>query len=233
MLHGEVYRLQGVKPRTATATHIPCHPEFSPTPPGTFTLNPLHKPFCRWDLYFPRLIHQLRMVSIPESSRPVFIGDPHGDAIEAQLNTISLVHAFEYEHMDGEDVAILDKDGDILPLDYDADTKTNTVNLHLLAQLEDESGMSDCDADAHAAAATAAMAALFNGMALGGTHSLSIDDIYQTQARMPAGIAFIELLTLAEIFALKEGRFEENLFCTHKTCGYGGNLYVNVKRLDR
>jgi hypothetical protein len=228
MVQGEVYSLQGVKPRTSAATSIPCRSEFSPNPPGVFTLDPAHKPFCQWDLSLPKQIHQLRLVSIPECDRPAFVGDPHGDAIEAGLKAIALVHAFEYEQVKGKDIAIVDKGGQIVGIDYKPDTVTNTINLHLWAQLENEAGMTDPMANKHAGHATDAMVQLFKGMVLHGTRSLSIDNWYPTQVRMPAGVSFPELMTLSEKFMLQGNIHVEDIECTHKTCGYGGNFYVNV-----
>jgi hypothetical protein len=228
MVQNEVYRLQGVKVRTAVATNIPCHSEFSPHPPGKFELNSSPKPFCTWELPLPKQIHQLRLVSIPECERPVFLGDPHGDAVETQLNAISLVHAFEYEGLPGKDVKITDESGHPLKLDYKPDKTTRTINLHLWAQLEDESGMNEKMANEHAAQATDALVALFKGLVMHGTRSLSIDNFHTTQVRMPPGIRFPELMTLAEKFTMLGNRLVENIECTGKTCGHGGNLYVSV-----
>jgi hypothetical protein len=221
-----VYQLMGVRERTAAATNIPCHSEFSPHPQGKFALNPKAKPFCKWNLSLPKQIHQLRLVSIPECERPVFFGDPHGDAVETELSAISLVHVFEYEQLPGKDVAITDKSGKTLILDYKPDDVTKTINLHLWAQMEDESNITEKMANEHAGHATDALVALFSGLVMHGRRSLSIDNLYSIQVPMPPGIRFVELMTLAEKFTLLENRHVEDIECTAKTCGHGGNLYV-------
>src|SRR6267378_6776793 len=93
----EEYKLRGVVPRSAVATNIPCHAEFSPHPPGKVELDPTKHPYCTWTLPLPKKVHQLRLVSVRDSDRPIFTGDPHGDAVDAQLNAVSLAQAFEYE----------------------------------------------------------------------------------------------------------------------------------------
>jgi hypothetical protein len=45
---------------------------------------------------------------------------------------------------------------------------------------------------------------------------------------MPLGIRFPELMTLAEKFVLCPDRGEDNAECTGKTCGHGGNLFVEA-----
>jgi len=228
----ETYELRGVVPRHATSTSVPCHSEFSPHPPGKFQLNPNNQPYCTWQLSLPKQIHQLRLIAIPDCDRPVFRGDPHGDTVEVQLCAVSLVHAFEYERVSEEEFGIFSKNGEVKGLDYLPDTVTKTINLHLWAQLEDESGMDQRKADEHAAKATKALVALFqeNGKALNmeGLKSLSIDNGHSTQVRTPLGIRFPELMTLAERFTLLGGRHMEDIECTGKTCGHGGNLYLNA-----
>jgi hypothetical protein len=226
MKRGQTYTLKGVLPRHAVATSLPCHSEFSPHPPGKFKLT--EKPYCKWKLTLPKQIHQLRLISIPECNRPIFLGDPHGDAVEAQVSAISLAHAFEYDAASSTGVKIVDKNENVQNLDYSPDKVTNTINLHLWAQLEDESGMDDDMANQHAREATDALVALFKGMVLRGTSSLSIDSGFTTQIKMPKGIRFSELMTLAEKFTLGGGKLLDTVECTGKTCGHGGNLYVAV-----
>jgi hypothetical protein len=228
MLQGETYRLQGIRARKAAAASIPSHPEFNPHPPGTFTLNPNHNPFCRWDLPLPKQVHQLRLVSIPESYRPLFTGDPHGDAVETQLSAVSLVHVLEYDEARGAQVAIVDSNGKTVGLDYSPDTATSTINIHLWAELEDESGMDEDMANEHAQNSTAALVDLFNGLVMQGKWSLSVDNLYSTQPRMPAGIRVPEVLTLAEKFAVLGNKpAHGQIDCTVKSCGHGGNFLVD------
>jgi hypothetical protein len=228
MARGAVYELKGVAPRHPTASTVPCHSEYSPHPIGKLQLNPDKEPYCRWELSLPKYIHQLRLISIPECDRPNFVGDPQGDAIEAQLGAISLVHAFEYERLPESKVKIIDQEGKSPDLNYEPDAVTKTINLHLWAQLEDESGMDDDMANQHAAQATDALVELFKGLVLKGRKSLSIDNGHTTQIRMPLGIRFAELMTLAEKFTLLGGKHQDAIDCTGRTCGHGGNLYVNV-----
>jgi hypothetical protein len=228
MARDERYSLHGVVPRTGAATAIPSHPEFSPNPPGTFSLSSEHQPFCRWELPQPKQVHQLRQVSIPEKYRPLFTGDPHGDAVDAQLSAISLVQVIEYEQPEAGAVAILDHSGRALKLDYTPDKATNTINLHLWAQRENESDMDDDMANAHARKATAALVALFDGLKMEGKWSLSVDNCYSIQTRMPDGIRFAELMTLAEKFTLRESRSDMKILCTVKSCGHGANVHVNA-----
>lgn len=230
MQRDQTYRLRGIVPRRRIATNVPCHPEFSPHPPGTPQLNDEIKPFCRWKLSLPKQIHQLRLVSISECDRPVFTGDPHGDAVEVQLCAVSLAQAFEYDLASQADFGIFNDAGKVEGLDYTPDTKTTpqTINLHLWAQLENELGMSEKDADKHASRSTAELVRLFKDLVMEGTKSLSVNDCHSTQVRMPPGIRFPELMTLAEKFVLLSGRGEHNIECTGKTCGHGGNLFVSA-----
>jgi hypothetical protein len=222
------YSLHGVVPRTGCATSIPAHPEFNPNPAGKFSLSPNHQPFCRWELPQPKQVHQVRLLSIPEKCRPLFMDDPHGDAVDAQLNAISLVQVIEYEQPEAGAVAILDGDGKRLNLDYSPDTATHTVNLHLWAQQEKESGMTDPMANAHATKTTAALVALIDGLKMKGHWSLSVDNSCSTQTQMPEGIRYTELMTLTEKFTLRETRSDETILCTAKTCGHGGNIFINT-----
>jgi hypothetical protein len=225
MRRNAIYRLSGVKKRTAVATNIPCHLSFSSNPPGTFVLSKSPRPFCKWELSLPKQIHQLRLVSIQDSDRPVFVGDPHGDAVEAQLAAVSLVQAFEYEQAPKETVIVTENRHPV-KLDYEPDKVTQTINLHIWAQLEDESGMDDAMANQHAKEASGALVKLFSGLIMDGAKSLSIDNLHTTQVRTPAGIRFPEVMSLAERFSLLGHRLIDNLECTAKTCGHGGNLYL-------
>jgi len=228
MVQNENYELRGVVPRRAVATNVPCHAEFSPHPPGKLALDPNHKPYCTWTLPLPKKIHQLRLVSVRDSDRPIFTGDPHGDAVDAQLGAVSLAQAFEYEVASEKDFGIFNSKGKVKDLNYSPDDKNKppTVNLHLWAQLENELGMDDKQANAHASMSTGALVDLFKDLQMTGTKSLSVNDCFSTQLQMPQGIRFPELMTLAEKFVLLSGRGEENVECTGKTCGHGGNLFV-------
>jgi hypothetical protein len=230
MRPNEKYKLRGVVPRSAVATNVPCHSEFSPHPPGKFKLDPTKKPYCTWTLPLPKKVHQLRLVSVRDSDRPVFTGDPHGDVVEAQLNAVSLAQAFEYEVDPQDEFGIFDSKGKVKGLDYTPDDKNQppTINLHLWAQLENEQGMTEAEANAHASMSTGALVALFKNLVMGGTTSLSVNDCYSTQLQMPVGIRFSELMTLAEKFVLCPRRIVENVECTGKTCGHGGNLFVSA-----
>lgn len=235
MRRDEKYKLCGVFPRLSVATNVPCHTEFSPHPPGKLELDPENKPYCTWSLPLPKHIHQLRLVSIRDCDRPIFTGDPHGDAVDAQLRAISLAQAFEYVAASPKDVGIVDSKGKVDDLDYTPDGSNTppTINLHLWAQLEDELGMTDDDADKHAALATSELVALFKGLAMQAKKSLSINDWYSTQVQMPLGIRFPELMTLAEKFALPANRGPEvGQECTGRTCGQGGNLFVSAYTND-
>jgi hypothetical protein len=224
----EVYELKGIAPRQATATTIPCHSEFSPHPSRRHQLSKTKKPFCTWKLSLPRRIHQLRLVSIPECDRPIFAGDPDGDEVESQLSAISLAQAFEYELMSADKFGIFTSKGKVGGLDYQPDKVTNTINLHIWAQLEDESGMSEKEAQIHASEATGALVELFDHLEMEGTKSLSVDNHYSTQLRMPPGVRFPELMTLAEKFTLLGNKLTDDIECTAKTCGNGGNLYIRI-----
>ena len=231
MQRGEKYSLRGVVRRTAVATPVPCHETFSPHPPGKFKLNPRRKPFCKWHLPLPKQIHQLRLVSVRDADRPIFTGDPHGDAVDNQMTAVSLVQAFEYKLANQSDFGIFDSKGKVKGLDYQPDTKNAppTINLHLWAQLENEKGMDDAAANMHAQMATEELVKLFSGLTMaGGGTSLSTNDIHSTQLRMPLGIRFPELMTLAEKFVLLNNRTEEHVECSGKTCGHGGNLYAST-----
>ena len=230
MRRNEKYKLRGVVPRHAVATNVPCHAEFTPHPPGKLKLDPKKKPYCAWTLPLPKKIHQLRLVSVRDSDRPVFTGDPHGDAVEAQLSAVSLAQAFEYELASQNEFGIFDSKGKVKGLDYTPDNKNKppTINLHLWAQLENELGMSDDQANAHASMSTGELVKLFKDLVMGGTKSLSVNDCHSTQLQMPLGIRFPELMTLAEKFVLCPNRGEENVECTGKTCGHGGNLFVSA-----
>jgi hypothetical protein len=233
MRRGDKYKLHGVVHRQAVATNVPCHPEFTPHPPGKVELKPMaqikDKLFCTWILPLPKMMHQLRLVSIRDSDRPVFSGDPHGDAVEAQLSAVSLAQAFEYELDPDKEFGIFDSKDKRVDLDYDPDDKNSppTINLHIWAQLENELGMDDDEANAHASMSTGALVDLFQDLHMKGAKSLSINDCFSTQLQMPSGIRFPELMTLAEKFVLLDTREEEHIECTGKTCGQGGNLVVS------
>jgi hypothetical protein len=224
------YTIDGVVLRSTPATSLPCHAKFSPHPCGKFSLSRTHKSHVTWELPIPKHIHQLRTVAIPETCRQLFSGDPHGDAIDAQLNGISLVHVFEYD-MDPESaVRVNVKNGDSEPtpvkIDCRLDTDSNSINLHLWAQLENEAGMTD--PDDHSQMASRALVALFEGIHIDpGAHSLSIDNLYPTQASTPFGVRLPELMTLAEKKHFFPGRDHARISCTARTCGHGGNLYVD------
>jgi hypothetical protein len=229
MQPGQNYTLRGIAKRQAVATNVPCHPQFSPHPAGKFKLDPCETPYCTWDLKLPKRIHQLRLVSIRDADRPVSTGDPHGDAVDSQLTAISLAQAFEYEVDPQEEVGIYDKNG-LVDLDYkpdESDPSQKTINIHLWAQLENELGMSETQANEHASKSTKALVKLFEGLKMDGTKSLSINDCHSTQVRMPVGIRFPELMTLAERFVLLSGRSADEVDCTGKTCGHGGNLFID------
>jgi hypothetical protein len=228
MEHGARYELRGVTHRKAVSTDVPCHQEFSPHPLGTFKLKGDEQPYCKWFLPLPKAIHQLRLISIRDHDRPIFAGDPHGDAVDARLKAISLVQAFEYE-LESPDKFGVYLEGEKVQLDYNPDTKSapplKTINLHIWAQLEDESGMDEAGANEHASMATDELVKLFDGIVMKGNKSLSISDCHSEQLRMPAGIRYPELMTLSEKFVLNS-RKEEAVECTGKTCGHGGNLFV-------
>ena len=169
-------------------------------------------------------------MSIRDADRPIFVGDPHGDAIDAQMTAISLVQVFEYQLENPKKFGIFDSNGKLLKgLDLESDAKNPTINLHLWAQLENEINMSDAQANEHAQMATKALVQLFSGLNMaGGRTSLSISDLYSTQLRMPLGIRFPELMTLSEKYVLCPPRADEHIFCSGKTCGHGGNIFVSV-----
>jgi hypothetical protein len=234
MQRHEEYELRGVVPRKAVATNVPCHEGFSPHPPGMHGLKPMseikEKLFCTWILPLPKMIHQLRLVSLRDSDRPVFTGDPHGDAVDVQLTAVSLAQAFEYEVDPRKEFGIFDKKGKLVKdIDYTPDDKNDppTINLHIWAQLENELGMSNTQANEHASMSTAALVDLFQDLVMEGKISLSINDCHSTQLRMPLGIRYPELMTLAEKFVLLSGRELDNIECTGKTCGHGGNLFIS------
>jgi hypothetical protein len=230
MLKDKTYTLHGVQKRSCVATDVPCHQQFSPHPHGAFTQSQ-KKPYCAWHLPFPKRIHQLRIVPIRDADRPYLTGDPQGDTLDAQMLGVSIAQAFEYDADPKKSVGIY-YDQTEVKLDYDADETNDphTINLHLWAQLENEHGMDDDCTRKHAAAATKAMVGLFSPkMHIEGTHSLSINDFYEMQPQMPQGIRFIELVTLAERFALKRTDSDPDFFCTGKTCGHGGNMFVQGK----
>jgi hypothetical protein len=228
MLQDKTYTLHGVKKRNCVATDVPCHPQFSPHPHGTFTLSE-KKPYCTWNLPFPKRIHQLRIVSIRDANRPYLIGDPHGDTLDAQMVGVSIAQVFEYDADPKESPGIYYDQTLVDVGDYDPDKKNDpaTINLHLWAQLENEHGMDDDCARLHAKTATKALVGLFSPkMHIQGTSSISINDLHETQTRMPQGIRLVELMTLAERFALNKTDVDPHIFCTGKTCGHGGNMYV-------
>ena len=231
----EKYELRGVVRRQAVATNVPCHADFSPHPPGKHKLKPMseikEKLFCTWMLPLPKMIHQLRLVSLRDSDRPVFTGDPHGDAVDAQLSAVSLTQAFEYQVDPQKEFGIFDRKGKLVKdIDYSPDDKNDppTINLHIWAQLENELGMNDTQANAHASMSTGALVDLLQDLVMDGKISLSINDCHSTQLRMPLGVRYPELMTLAEKFVLFSGRGVENILCTGKTCGHGGNLFITT-----
>jgi hypothetical protein len=228
MVQHDTYTIDGLVGRKQAATSLPCHDGSSPFPHGQFQRSNV-QPFCTWTLPIPKFIHQLRIVRIPDDSRPLFTGDPHGDAINAQLTGISVVQAFEYLKDPAKDLAIANGSGP-LKIDCSPDSATKKVNIHLWAQLEDESGMDDQMANEHATKATRAVVDLFTGIEIEpGEHSLSLDDQSVTQVSMPQGIRFPELMTLSERFQLKGIRTLETIECSARTCGHGGTLYVAAK----
>ena len=186
------------------------------------------KPYCVWNLHLPKKIHQLRVVSIRETDRPILTGDPDGDRLDAQMSGVSIAQVFAYDVAPQEQVGIY-YGNKLVELDYKPDEKNSppTINLHLWAQLENEHGMDDDCTRQHAAAATKALVKLFTPeLKMQGDKSLSINDLFDTQPQIPPGIRFVELMTLAERFVLQKGGFDQHVECTGKTCGHGGNLYV-------
>jgi hypothetical protein len=229
MHHNGIYTLQGVLPRISAATDIPCHLSYSPHPKGSFKLKKGGHTYCHWDLPIPKNIHQLRLVSIPDASRPLFKGDPHGDAVEAALGAISLAQAFEYDRDYSEEVGIYEGPRKVTGISYEPDSQSKSINLHIWAQIEDESGMTEKEAQDHATMATQCLVDLFTpkmAMTAGGQLSLSTDNAHSSQTQIPPGIRYTELITLAEKFALLNPKPSGHLECTHKTCGNGGTLYV-------
>jgi hypothetical protein len=232
MNRDDLYTLDGVLPRESSATPLPCRSDFSPHPTGKFSLSKANRSYLTWELPIPKHIHQLRTVAIPETCRQLFLGDPHGDAVDAQLNAISLVHVFEYDKDPDTPVRVnvkrSHKEPTSVDIDCSVDEETNSINLHLWAQLKNEVGMDGDDANAHAKMATDALIALFNGIQMeGGVYSLSIDNLYSVQSPMPLGVRMLELMTLAERSRLIPTKSDAHIFCTYKTCGHGGTVYVD------
>jgi hypothetical protein len=230
MRHNSIYTLKGVADRSSAATDIPCHASYSPHPKGTFKLKKGGHTYCSWNLSLPKKVHQLRLVSIPDANRPLFIGDPHGDAVEAELSAISLAHVFEYERDDSEEIGIYEDSRKVDAIPYKPDSQSKSINLHIWAQLEDESGMTDEGAQEHATMVTKCLVQLFTpklAMEAGEKQSLSTDNAHGSQTQIPPGIRYAELMTLAERFALFNPKPSNQRECTHKTCGNGGTLYVS------
>jgi hypothetical protein len=225
MAKGATYTLQGVTAGKMTAAKTPPHPEYNAHPPGNFAASKI-PPYCQWDLLPPDALYQLRLLSIPV--RPLFTGDPEGNAVERQIQAIGLVQVFAYtpESSDFKGLQIVDDKGETVDINYAPDVVTNTVNLHIWAEIEDESGMDDKMAEEHSKCATRALRGLFEGLHLDGQRSLATDNWYPTQLSMPAGVRFVELLTLGELFALRHGDKDFKILCTAKTCGHGSNVFV-------
>jgi hypothetical protein len=168
-------------------------------------------------------------VNIPWSARPLFTGSPHGDEANEKVTAISLVQVFEYEKNSREDLKIVGKSGVPNPIDLTPQDDPKTVNIHRWAQLEDETGISDEMADRHAHDATHAVKGLFHGLNLeGGARSLSVDDAHEVQRPIPLGIRYPELMTLAERFQMLPSKTDHKMFCSARTCGHGGTLYIGA-----
>jgi hypothetical protein len=227
MNHNSIYTLKGVVHRYAAATDIPCHPSYSPHPKGKFKLKKGGHAYCRWELPLPKKIHQLRLVSIPDGNRPLFEGDPHGDAVDAELSAISLVHAFEYEQDGSKQIGIYEGSQIVKGISYATDSQ-NSINVHIWAQVEDETKMDDNMANQHAGMATQHLVNLFTPRIAmtGGKLSLSVDNAHPNQPSIPRELKYVELITLAEKFTLSTPKPTGRIDCTHKTCGQGGTLYV-------
>lgn len=220
------YTLKGVRAGAISGAKTPPHTNYTPHPKGKF--GEAGTPYCKWELQLPSKIHQLRLLSILKKDRPIFTGDPHGKAVDRELKAISALQVFEYSPDPKEPVAIIDSKGKKVELDYSPDEYTQSVNLHIWAQIEDESGMSDQDAIDHARCATKALVALFRGLNMAGNGSVATDNSYGQQLPMPEGLRFVELMTLGERFAMTGSRRSDfAIMCTPRTCGGGGNIYVN------
>jgi hypothetical protein len=87
--------------------------------------------------------------------------------------------------------------------------------------------MGDMQANAHASMSTGALVDLFRDLEMKGTKSLSVNELLLNAIAISTGIRFPELMTLAEKFVLVGGRGEENVECTGKMSGHGGNLFVS------
>jgi tetratricopeptide (TPR) repeat protein len=99
---------------------LPPNQEYSPTPSGSFSVD-IAKSFCLWELPIPKRVHQLRLIVIPDESRPLFTGDPHGNAVNAKLKAISIVHVFEYDKDPDKELHITPRDQPPVPFDYTPD----------------------------------------------------------------------------------------------------------------
>ena len=236
---GATYSIGGVKMSPPNAQFPPdgVDSQYNPCVPDKYDLDPNVQPHCTWKLPLPKTIHQLRLISIPGSARPLYLGSTTGSALNAQLkNAISLVQVFEYEIDPGQELAIFKSENGgvevkVTEIDYTLGAFEQSINLHVWAQVEDERGINDGMADGHAALVVKLMVTLFKGLQfVAGNHSLSINDLYSVQNKMPDGLAFLELMTLAEKFRMQTAvNVKKNPkinFCSARTCGHGGTLYV-------
>jgi hypothetical protein len=224
MQKGRTYELRGVSSGSKPGVKTISYRQFNAHPEGKFAYSNNVAPYCQFVAPLPKKIHQLRLLTIPQ--RPLFKGKD-GNKVEKKIKAISLVQAFEYV-TNGEKLQIVDDQQTPVKLDYGVDSVNNTINLHLWASIEDESGMDNGMATAHAKCATKALVRLFEKLDLQGTQSLSVDDWYSKQLPMPDGLAFVELMTLAERFEMLMSRSHFSVDCSAKTCGHGSNLYIDI-----
>jgi hypothetical protein len=242
MRRGEKYMLQGVKPGCSSLSQTSFCPKYNARPHRPLSPSKKPLPYCQLSVPIPKQIYQVRLLSI---SGPVFGSGGDGDPMNKEIEAISLVQVFEYDADNGKELKIVDKRGHKVDLDYRPDTvnDANNVNLHMWASIENESGMDDDMANEHAKCASDALFSLFDTLKLKGTGSLSVDACNKVQLAMPPNVHFTELMTLAERFDItsshpnrkasgRSGRKlslanKVHVMCSAKTCGEGGNLYVN------
>jgi hypothetical protein len=224
MERGRTYTLQGVPKTKAGAMGVPPYPEFSPFPRGTFPLRPKPDLHCDWRLPLPQKIHQVREVAIV--SRPLFTGDPEGNAVEKELKAVSVLQVYQYDRDSSTPLQILDDQGKKVGLDYSPDKFTSSVNIHLWAQIEDESDMDPDAATKHSIHATKKLVGLFTGLHMEAHASVATNTFFETQLPIPDDIAFVELMTLAERFAMRAHQERPSPRCIGKTCGAAGNLFM-------
>jgi hypothetical protein len=226
MERGRTYTLQGVPKTSARAMAGPPYPEFSPFPRGAFPLKADADFHCEWRLELPRTVNQVREVAIV--SRPLFTGDPEGNAVEKELKAVSVLQVFQYDRDPSTTLQILDDNGKKVDVDYGPDKFTSSVNIHLWAQLEDESDMDEAAATAHSIHATKKLVGLFTGLHMDAHASVATNTFFGTQLPIPDDIAFIELMTLPERFAMRTHQERPSPRCIGKTCGAAGNLFTKT-----